>query len=126
MGEQPGDDRYPEVPENMVDTVQKYRMETGISKNHFEAIPCSRVVSEDSPEIPFYRAPETHYKSYYTLNMWCHIDAYVELPHCLRVSRIKSLNLTRLITQEIALMEDPRNPGQAFEWQRKLRKDAFV
>ncbi|HEX8950160.1 MAG TPA: ATP-binding protein [Dissulfurispiraceae bacterium] len=36
------------------------------------------------------------------------------------------LNLARLITQEIALMKDPRNPRQAFERQSKLLKDAFV
>lgn len=37
-----------------------------------------------------------------------------------------TLNLARLITQEIALMKDPRNPRQAFERQSKLLKDAFV
>lgn len=37
-----------------------------------------------------------------------------------------TLNLTRRITQEIALMKDPRNPRQAFERQSKLLKDAFV
>jgi len=36
------------------------------------------------------------------------------------------LNLARLITQEISLMKDPRNPRQAFERQSKLLKDAFV
>ncbi|MEW6162869.1 MAG: ATP-binding protein [Nitrospirota bacterium] len=36
------------------------------------------------------------------------------------------LNLARLITQEIALMKDPRNPRQAFERQSKLLRDAFV
>lgn len=36
------------------------------------------------------------------------------------------LNLARLITQEIALMKDPRNPRQAFERQSKLLKDAFT
>ncbi|MDI6801790.1 MAG: ATP-binding protein [Thermodesulfovibrionales bacterium] len=36
------------------------------------------------------------------------------------------LNLARLITQEIALMKDPRNPRQAFERQSKLLKDAFI
>lgn len=36
------------------------------------------------------------------------------------------LNLTRLITQEISLMKDPKNPRQAFERQSKLLKDAFI
>jgi hypothetical protein len=36
------------------------------------------------------------------------------------------LNLARLITQEIALMKDSRNPRQAFERQSKLFKDAFI
>lgn len=36
-----------------------------------------------------------------------------------------TLNLARLITQEIALMKDPKNPRQAFERQSKLLKDAF-
>ena len=37
-----------------------------------------------------------------------------------------TLNLARLITQEIAMMKDPRNPRQAFERQSKLLKDAFI
>jgi hypothetical protein len=37
-----------------------------------------------------------------------------------------TLNLARLVTQEIALMKDPRNPRQAFERQSKLLKDAFI
>jgi len=37
-----------------------------------------------------------------------------------------TLNLARLITQEIALMKDPRNPRQAFDRQSKLLRDAFV
>jgi len=43
-------------------------------------------------------------------------------------SRIEThtLNLARLITQEISLMKDPRNPRQAFERQSKLLKDAFI
>lgn len=43
-------------------------------------------------------------------------------------SRIEThtLNLARLITQEIAMMKDPRNPRQAFERQSKLLKDAFI
>ncbi len=36
------------------------------------------------------------------------------------------LNLARLITQEISLMRDPRNPRQAFERQSKLLRDAFI
>jgi len=34
--------------------------------------------------------------------------------------------LARLITQEISLMKDPRNPRQAYERQSKLLKDAFA
>jgi len=37
-----------------------------------------------------------------------------------------TLNLARLITQEIALMKDSKNPRQAFERQSRLLKDAFV
>jgi len=37
-----------------------------------------------------------------------------------------TLNLARLITQEISLMKEPRNPRQAFERQSKLLKDAFI
>jgi len=37
-----------------------------------------------------------------------------------------TLNVARLITQEISLMKDPRNPRQAFERQSKLMKDAFI
>jgi len=37
-----------------------------------------------------------------------------------------TLNLARLITQEISLMKDPRSPRQAFERQSKLLKDAFI
>jgi hypothetical protein len=37
-----------------------------------------------------------------------------------------TLNLARLIAQEIALMKDPKNPRQAFERQSKLLRDAFV
>jgi hypothetical protein len=36
------------------------------------------------------------------------------------------LNVTRLITQEISLMKDTRNPRQAFSRQSKLLRDAFV
>jgi hypothetical protein len=36
------------------------------------------------------------------------------------------LNLARLITQEIALMKDSKNPRHAFERQSKLLKDAFI
>jgi hypothetical protein len=37
-----------------------------------------------------------------------------------------TLNLARLITQEIALMNDSKNPRQAFERQSRLLKDAFI
>ena len=37
-----------------------------------------------------------------------------------------TLNLARLITQEIALMKDSKNPRQAFERQSRLLQDAFV
>ena len=37
-----------------------------------------------------------------------------------------TLNLARLITQEISLMKDPRNPRQAYERQSKLLRDAFI
>lgn len=36
------------------------------------------------------------------------------------------LNLARLITQEISLMKDPKNPRQAYERQSKLMRDAFI
>lgn len=36
------------------------------------------------------------------------------------------LNVTRLITQEISLMKDTKNPRQAFLRQSKLLKDAFI
>jgi hypothetical protein len=36
------------------------------------------------------------------------------------------LNVTRLITQEISLMMDTRNPRQAFSRQSKLLRDAFI
>lgn len=35
------------------------------------------------------------------------------------------LNIARLLTQEISLMKDPKNPRQAFERQGRLLKDAF-
>jgi hypothetical protein len=37
-----------------------------------------------------------------------------------------TMNIARLLTQEISLMKDPANPRQAYEWQSKLLKDAFV
>lgn len=37
-----------------------------------------------------------------------------------------TLHLTRLLTQEISLMKDPRSPRQAFDRQSKLMRDAFV
>lgn len=36
-----------------------------------------------------------------------------------------TLNLARLLTQEISMMKDPKNPRQAFERQSKLLRDAF-
>jgi hypothetical protein len=36
------------------------------------------------------------------------------------------LNVARLITQEISLMKDTRNPRQAFQRQSKLLRDAFI
>ncbi len=36
------------------------------------------------------------------------------------------LNLARLITQEVSLMKNPKNPRQAFERQSKLLRDAFI
>ena len=43
-----------------------------------------------------------------------------------RKSETYILNVTRLITQEISLMKDTRNPRQAFSRQSKLLKDAFI
>ncbi|MBN1504325.1 MAG: ATP-binding protein, partial [Candidatus Eisenbacteria bacterium] len=37
-----------------------------------------------------------------------------------------TLNLARLITQEISLMKPPKNPRQAFDRQSKLLRDAFA
>ena len=37
-----------------------------------------------------------------------------------------TLHIARLLTQEICLMKDPRNPRQAFERQSKLLKDALI
>jgi hypothetical protein len=36
------------------------------------------------------------------------------------------MHIARLLSQEIALMKDPRNPRQAFERQSKLLRDAFI
>jgi hypothetical protein len=36
------------------------------------------------------------------------------------------LNVTRLMTQEISLMKDTKNPRQAFSRQSKLLRDAFI
>ena len=43
-----------------------------------------------------------------------------------RKSETYILNVARLITQEISLMKDIRNPRQAFSRQSKLLRDAFV
>lgn len=37
-----------------------------------------------------------------------------------------TMHIARLLTQEIALMKDPRNPRQAFERQSRLLRDAFI
>lgn len=37
-----------------------------------------------------------------------------------------TMHIARLISQEIALMKDPRNPRQAFDRQSKLLRDAFI
>ncbi len=55
---------------------------------------------------------------------------YVNRDHPLYKREIKNrdthvLNIARLLTQEISLMKDPKNPRQAFEKQSKLLKDAF-
>lgn len=39
--------------------------------------------------------------------------------------RAHTMHIARLLTQEIALMKDPRNPRQAFEKQGRLLRDAF-
>jgi hypothetical protein len=41
-------------------------------------------------------------------------------------SEAHTMHLARLLTQEIALMKDPRNPRQAFERQSKLLRDSFI
>ncbi len=38
----------------------------------------------------------------------------------------QTLHLTRLLTQEITLMKEPRTPRQAFERQSKLLRDGFA
>lgn len=37
-----------------------------------------------------------------------------------------TMHIARLLTQEISMMKDPRNPRQAFERQSKLLRDAFI
>ena len=37
-----------------------------------------------------------------------------------------TMHVARLLTQEISLMKDPRNPRHAFERQSRLLRDAFV
>ena len=56
---------------------------------------------------------------------------YINQQHPLYQRELKKpethiLNVTRLITQEIALMKDTRNPRLAFSRQSKLLRDAFV
>jgi hypothetical protein len=55
---------------------------------------------------------------------------YINRDHPLYISESKKrdahiLNLARLITQEISLMKDSRNPRKAFEQQSVLLRDAF-
>ena len=56
---------------------------------------------------------------------------YINQEHPLYQREVKKpdtyiLNVTRLITQEISLMKDTRNPRQAFSRQSKLLRDAFI
>lgn len=55
---------------------------------------------------------------------------YINRDHSLYNREVKNrdthiLNIARLLTQEISLMQDAKNPRQAFERQSKLLKDAF-
>ncbi len=55
---------------------------------------------------------------------------YINRDHPLYQREIKNrdthiLNISRLLTQELSLMKDPKNPRQAFERQSKLLRDAF-
>jgi len=43
-----------------------------------------------------------------------------------KFATLSACKRSRLITQEISLMKDPRNPRQAFERQSKLLRDAFI
>ena len=56
---------------------------------------------------------------------------YVNRQHPLYQREVKKqdtyiLNVTRLITQEISLMKDTKNPRLAFSRQSKLLRDAFI
>jgi hypothetical protein len=56
---------------------------------------------------------------------------YINQQHPLYQREVKNretyiLNVARLVTQEISLMKDTRNPRQAFSRQSKLLRDAFV
>jgi len=56
---------------------------------------------------------------------------YINQQHPLYQREVKKpdtyiLNVTRLITQEISLMKDTKNPRQAFSRQSKLLRDAFI
>jgi hypothetical protein len=56
---------------------------------------------------------------------------YINQQHPLYQREVKKpetciLNVTRLITQEISLMKDTKNPRQAFLRQSKLLRDAFI
>jgi hypothetical protein len=43
-----------------------------------------------------------------------------------RKAEAHTMHIARLLSQEIALLKDPRNPRQAFERQSKLLRDAFI
>ncbi len=56
---------------------------------------------------------------------------YINRDHPLYIRESKKydthiLNISRLLTQEIALMKDPRSPRKAFDRQSKLLRDAFA
>lgn len=46
--------------------------------------------------------------------------------HQARKTDTHTMHIARLLTQEISLLKDPRNPRQAFERQSKLLRDAFI
>jgi hypothetical protein len=55
---------------------------------------------------------------------------YINRDHPLYIKNLKNkdthiMNIARLLTQEISLMKNPKNPREAYQWQSKLLKDAF-